>query len=61
MIPEIDVRPKLNSTNQKIQETNMNSSQSPGDATLRITPTPKPNVQENHYAKTFTMQSPMKY
>ena len=44
MIPENDVRQKLDATNQKIQETNMHSSQSPGDATLRITPTPKPNV-----------------
>ena len=59
MIPENDVRQKLDATNQKIQETNMNSSQSPGDATLRITPTP--NDLQNHHDKTFTTQSPIKY
>ena len=59
MISDIDVRQKLDSTNQKIQETNMYSSQSPGDATLRITLTPKD--LQNHHDKTFTMQSPIEY
>ena len=59
MISEIDVRQKLDPNNQKIQETKMYSSQSPGDATLRITPTP--NDLQNHHDKTFTTQSPIKY